>query len=158
MVHPPVRADHIGSLLRPASLRRAFRAFHAGEVDDASFVAAQDAAIRDAVKLQEEIGLAVVTDGEFRRGSYWSRFVERTEGLDVAAARFQFRDEDGQELTFTAPFVTGKVARRNPIALDEFNFLFRQANALAKVTLPAPSTMHFWRGSDYTAPGLYSHP
>jgi 5-methyltetrahydropteroyltriglutamate--homocysteine methyltransferase len=50
------------------------------------------------------------------------------------------------------------VARRNPIALDEFEFLFRHTNALAKVTLPAPSTMHFWRGSDYAAPGVYSHP
>jgi 5-methyltetrahydropteroyltriglutamate--homocysteine methyltransferase len=158
MVHPPVRADHIGSLLRPAPLRQAFRAFHAGEIDDARFAAAQDAAIRDVVKLQEEIGLAVVTDGEFRRGSYWSRFVERTEGLDVADARFQFRDEQGQELAFTAPFVTGKVARRNPVALDEFDFLFHHANLLAKVTLPAPSTMHFWRGSDYAASGVYSHP
>jgi len=158
MVHPPVRADHIGSLLRPAALRQAFRAFHAGEIDDARFAATQDAAIRDVVKLQEEIGLAVVTDGEFRRGSYWSRFVERTEGLNVAAARFQFRDEEGRELAFTAPFVTGKVARRNPIALDEFEFLFRHTNAIAKVTLPAPSTMHFWRGSDYAAPGVYSHP
>jgi 5-methyltetrahydropteroyltriglutamate--homocysteine methyltransferase len=158
MVHPPVRADHIGSLLRPAPLRQAFRAFHAGEIDDDRFAAAQDAAIRDVVKLQEEIGLAIVTDGEFRRGSYWSRFVERTEGLDVADARFQFRDEQGQELTFTAPFVTGKVARRNPVALDEFDFLFRHANVLAKVTLPAPSTMHFWRGCDYAASGVYSHP
>ena len=158
MVHPPVRADHIGSLLRPAPMRQAFRAFHAGEIDDARFAATQDAAIRDVVKLQEDIGLAVVTDGEFRRGSYWSRFVERIEGLNVAAARFQFRDEEGQELAFTAPFVTGKVARRNPIALDEFEFLFRHTNALAKVTLPAPSTMHFWRGSDYAAPGVYSHP
>ena len=158
MDRPPVRADHIGSLLRPAPLRQAFRAFHAGEIDEARFVAAQDTAIRDAIKMQQEIGLPVVADGEFRRGSYWSRFVERTEGLDVADARFHFRDEQGQELAFTAPFVSGKVARRNPIALDEFEFLFRHADVLAKVTLPAPSTMHFWRGSRYAAPGLYSHP
>ena len=158
MNRPPVRADHIGSLLRPAPLRQAFRAFHAGEIDEARFVAAQDTAIRDAIKMQQEIGLPVVADGEFRRGSYWSRFVERTEGLDVADARFHFRDEQGQELAFTAPFVSGKVARRNPIALDEFEFLFRHADVLAKVTLPAPSTMHFWRGSRYAAPGLYSHP
>ena len=158
MNRPPVRADHIGSLLRPAPLRQAFRAFHAGEIDEARFVAAQDTAIRDAIKMQQEIGLPVVADGEFRRGSYWSRFVERTEGLDVADARFHFRDEQGQELAFTAPFVSGKVAHRNPIALDEFEFLFRHADVLAKVTLPAPSTMHFWRGSRYVAPGLYSHP
>ena len=158
MDRPPVRADHIGSLLRPAALRQAFRAFHSGEIDEARFAAAQDAAICGAVKLQEDIGLPVVTDGEFRRGSYWSRFVERTEGLSVADARFHFHDEQGRELAFTAPFVTDRVARRNPIALDEFHFLYRHTNALAKITLPAPSTMHFWRGSDYAAPSIYLRP
>jgi 5-methyltetrahydropteroyltriglutamate--homocysteine methyltransferase len=67
---PPFRADHIGSLLRPQQLRQAFRAHAAKEMTDADFRAAQDAAIRYAVKLQEECGLQVVTDGEFRRISY----------------------------------------------------------------------------------------
>jgi 5-methyltetrahydropteroyltriglutamate--homocysteine methyltransferase len=158
MDRPPVRAEHIGSLLRPPPLRQAFRAFYAGEIDEASFAAAQDAAICGAIKLQEEVGLTVVTDGEFRRGSYWSRFVERTEGLRVADARFHFHDEQGHELAFTAPLVTGKVARRNPIALDEFRFLAQHSDALAKITLPAPSTMLFWRGSDYAAAGVYPGP
>lgn len=158
MDRPPVRADHIGSLLRPAQLRQAFRAFHSGETDEATFAAAQDTAILGAIKLQQEVGLPVVTDGEFRRGSYWSRFVERTEGLGVADARFHFHDEKGQELAFTAPLVTGKVGRRNPVALDEFRFLAGHSHALAKITLPAPSTMHFWRGSDYAAPGVYVSP
>jgi len=114
---PPFRADHIGSLLRPAALRQAFRDHHAGKLDAARFAAAQDAAIRDVIRLQEDIGLEVVTDGEFRRGSYWSRFVEGIEGLDVGEARFHFHDEKGAELAFTAPVVTGEVARRAPIAL-----------------------------------------
>ncbi len=156
MHHPPFHADHIGSLLRPAELRQAFRAFHAGALDDEHFVAAQDAAIGDAIKLQEEVGLPVVTDGEFRRGSYWSRFVEAIEGLDVAEARFKFHDEHGHELAFTAPHVTARLARRRPIALDEFTFLRDHATGLPKVTLPAPSTMHFWRGAGYAVPGLYA--
>ncbi len=147
--NPPFRADTVGSLLRPPALRQAFRAFHAGELDQERFAAAQDAAIRAAIKMQEDIGLKVVTDGEFRRGSYWGRFVERIEGLSVDKARFSFRDEDGEELAFTAPLVTGKVARRVPIALDEFTFLRANATALPKITLPAPSTMHFWRGAQY---------
>jgi 5-methyltetrahydropteroyltriglutamate--homocysteine methyltransferase len=155
MHRPPFRADHIGSLLRPPALRQAFRAFNRGELDANSFTAAQDAAIRDAITLQQDAGLAVVTDGEFRRGSYWSRFVERTEGLSVSDARFSFRDEQGEELAFTAPHVTGKVARRQPIAVDEFCFLCDNAVALPKVTLPAPSSMHFWRGSGYAVPGIY---
>jgi 5-methyltetrahydropteroyltriglutamate--homocysteine methyltransferase len=155
MHNPPFRADHIGSLLRPAGLRQAFRAFHAGELEADRFALLQDEATRDAIRLQEEVGLKVVTDGEFRRGSYWSRFVERVEGLDVGSACFRFHDEHGDALSFTAPFVTGKVARRAPIALNEFTFLRDNSTALAKVTLPAPSTMHFWRGGDYAAPGLY---
>ncbi len=158
MHNPPFRADIIGSLLRPPALRQAFRAFHAGELDQKRFVAEQDAAIRGAIKLQEDVGLKVVTDGEFRRGSYWSRFVERIEGLGVDKARFRFHDEHGEELAFTAPFVTAKLARPTPIALDEFTFLRDNATALAKVTLPAPSSMHFWRGSDYAAPGFYGSP
>ncbi len=158
MHHPPFRADHIGSLLRPAGLRQAFRAFHAGELDEDRFAAAQDAAIRDAIRLQQEVGLPVVTDGEFRRGSYWSRFVEGVEGLDVAEARFKFHDQHGHELAFTAPHVTAKLARRRPIALDEFTFMREHATALPKVTLPAPSTMHFWRGAAYAVPGLYGSP
>jgi 5-methyltetrahydropteroyltriglutamate--homocysteine methyltransferase len=155
MPRPPFRADHIGSLLRPPALRQAYRAFNEGALDDAGFVAAQDAAIREAIALQAQAGLAVVTDGEFRRASYWSRFVERIEGLTVSESRFTFRDEQGQTLSFTAPLVTAKVARRQPITLDEFCFLRDNAAVLPKVTLPAPSTMHFWRGSGYAAPGVY---
>ena len=103
MHRPPFRADHIGSLLRPSALRQAYRAFNGGTLDEAGFVAAQDAAIRDALALQQDVGLGVVTDGEFRRASYWSRFVERTEGLAVSESRFTFRDQQGQTLTFTAP-------------------------------------------------------
>jgi 5-methyltetrahydropteroyltriglutamate--homocysteine methyltransferase len=158
MHRPPFRADHIGSLLRPARLRHAFRAFSAGELDNEHFAAAQDAAILDAINLQQDAGFAVVTDGEFRRGSYWSRFVERIEGLGVAEALFRFHDEQGEELAFTAPRVTGRLTRREPIALDEFIFLRDNAAALPKVTFPAPSTMHFWRGAAYASPGLHSNP
>jgi len=155
MHRPPFRADHIGSLLRPPALRQAYRAFNDRTIDEAGFIAAQDTAIRDAIVLQQETGLGIVTDGEFRRASYWSRFVERTEGLAVSESRFSFRDEQGQTLAFTAPLVTGKVVRRQPIAVDEFVFLRDSATAVPKVTLPAPSTMHFWRGRGYAAPGVY---
>jgi 5-methyltetrahydropteroyltriglutamate--homocysteine methyltransferase len=155
---PPFRADHIGSLLRPAALRQAFRAFHEGKLDRERFAAAQDAAILDAIKLQQDVGLKVVTDGEFRRGSYWSRFVDGIEGLTVGEARFKFHDEQGNELAFTAPLVKARIARRAPIALDEFRFLRDNATALPKITLPAPSTMHFWRGAHYAVAGVYARP
>ena len=79
--------------------------------------------MRDAVRMQEETGLEVVTDGEFRRGSYWGRFVERTEGLEVRAALLKFRDDHGHEVDFTAPYATAPLRRTQPLALDEFMFL-----------------------------------
>jgi 5-methyltetrahydropteroyltriglutamate--homocysteine methyltransferase len=92
---PPFRADHVGSLLRPPALRQAFRQHAAGEIDDGAYRAVQDRCIREAVAMQEAVGLGVVTDGEFRRGSYWGRFVERMHGFAIRPALFKFRDDAG---------------------------------------------------------------
>ena len=153
---PPFRADHIGSLLRPQKLRQAFRAHAAKEMTGADFRAAQDQAIRDVVKLQEECGLQVVTDGEFRRISYWEKFVRLTRGLVVKDAVFKFHDEHGHESNFTAPYVTAKVGRSAPITLDEFDFLKKNTSRTGKVTMPSPSTMHFYRFTQYGEPGVYA--
>ena len=65
---PLFRADHVGSLLRPQRLKEAARKFHAGALDAAAFAAVQDECIREAVAMQEQVGLRSITDGEFRRG------------------------------------------------------------------------------------------
>ncbi len=153
---PPFRADHIGSLLRPAKLREAFRLHGAGKLGDAEFGRIQDTAIREVVKLQEDVGLQVVTDGEFRRGSYWSRFVELTEGLTVKESLFRFRDEHGHEAEYTTPHVAGRVRRRQPITVGEFAFVKPITQCTPKITMPSPSTMHFHRGSRYAEPGVYA--
>jgi 5-methyltetrahydropteroyltriglutamate--homocysteine methyltransferase len=134
----PFRADHIGSLLRPKKLREAFR-----QLSGSALRAVQDECIREVVRLQEDCGLEVVTDGEFRRISYWEKFVRLTEGLEVRDAVFTFYDAEGQESQFTAPYVSGKVARAEPITVDELGF------GNNKVTMPAPSTMHFYRFTDW---------
>jgi len=152
---PPFRADHVGSLLRPAVLRQAFRQFGVGEIDAAAFRRVQDEAIRAAVRLQEDIGLKVVTDGEFRRSSYWGRFVERTAGFEIRPAAYTFRDEQGQELSFTTPYAAAKIRRMRALALDEFEFVRDAARVTAKITLPAPSTMHFWAGRQFADPKAY---
>ena len=132
------RADHIGSLLRPKKLREAFRAKSGRELRQA-----QDEAIREVVRLQRECGLEVITDGEFRRVSYWEKFVRLTKGLEVKDAMFTFHDDAGRASGFTAPYVGGKVSRPEPITLDEWGF------GNTKMTLPAPSSMHFWRFTDW---------
>ncbi|MGQ0510730.1 MAG: 5-methyltetrahydropteroyltriglutamate--homocysteine S-methyltransferase [Betaproteobacteria bacterium] len=155
---PPFRADHIGSLLRPQKLRQAFRAHAANQLSDADFRAAQDDAIRDVLRLQEDCGLEVVTDGEFRRISYWEKFVRLTRGLVVKEAVFRFHDEHGHETDFTAPYAETKVDRTEPITLDEYDFASRLTARVQKVTMPAPSTMHLYRFSDWGARSAYEDP
>ncbi len=153
---PPFRAEHVGSLLRPPELRRAFRAVGDGAIQAADFSAVQDRAIEQAVALQERAGLDVVTDGEFRRGSYWSQFVERVDGLGVRDADFEFRDDSGRRQAFTAPHVEARLQRTRGISTDEFAFLRSVTSRTIKLTLPSPPTMHFWRGPAGIEEGLYA--
>jgi len=152
---PPFRADHIGSLLRPAALRKAFRDHATGTLPGGAFRAAQDAAIREVVQLQADCGLEVATDGEFRRISYWEKFVRLTDGLVVKDANFKFHDEHGHESDFTAPYAEARVGRGAPITLDEFKFLKAETRATPKITMPAPSTMHLYRYREFADPNVY---
>src|SRR5260370_31376953 len=75
MSGPPFRADHVGSLLRPAELLRARAEHQAGRLSVEELRAIEDAAVRDVVRMQREVGLSGVTDGEFRRGSWHMDFL-----------------------------------------------------------------------------------
>src|SRR3990170_5960022 len=153
---PRFRADHVGSLLRPPELRRAFRQLETGDLSPAEFSLLQDEVIRAAIRLQEEVGLEAITDGEFRRMSYWARFVDRVEGLTVAPASFRFRDEAGAEAAFLAPHVRAPVRRTRSIAGDEYDFVRGNTVRTPKITIPSPATMHFWRGPDGVDPAAYA--
>ena len=153
---PPFRADHVGSLLRPPELRQAYKDHQAKRIDGEYFAQILDRCIRDVVALQEAAGFRVITDGEFRRGSYWGRFVERIEGFVIRPAAFKFRDDHGHEVDFTATYAAGRLSRSKPLALDEFVFLRDVAAATPKITLPAPSTMHFYRCTDFADAAAYA--
>jgi 5-methyltetrahydropteroyltriglutamate--homocysteine methyltransferase len=88
---PPFRAEHIGSLLRPPALLQARADFEAGRIGRKALREAEDAAIRDVVALQEEAGLQVVTDGEFRRSTYSDSFT--TSG--IAGVKIELTEEPG---------------------------------------------------------------
>ncbi len=152
---PPFRADHVGSLLRPPALRQAFRQHLNGSLDDASFWKIQNDCIREVIKLQESAGLGIATDGEFRRGTYWGRFAERTEGFEIKTAVYAFHDDTGQEYEFAAPYANRRLRRAQPIALDEFEFVKANTKLTPKITLPSPSTMHFYRCSDFAGATAY---
>lgn len=135
--------DHVGSLLRPPALTEAWFAHEQGKLPAATLKAAQDAAIRDVVKLQEELGLAFVTDGEFRRGG-WSRgFLSAVEGFGFKPSKLVFKNDAGVATAAPAPIATGTLKQKEPIVAGDFAFLKTCATRRAKVTMPTPSHMHF---------------
>ena len=152
---PLFRADHVGSLLRPPAIRAGFRQLHEGQITAVEYRQIQDEAIRYVIQLQEEAGLKSITDGEFRRASYWSHFVEAVDGLAVKPAVYVFRDEHDHEQSFLAPHVNGRVQHTRSISGHEFDFLHTATRQTAKLTLPSPPTMHFWRGREAIEPGVY---
>jgi 5-methyltetrahydropteroyltriglutamate--homocysteine methyltransferase len=162
MSTPPFRAEHVGSLLRPKELTTAFRRHDAGEINDDAFAEIQDGAIREVVARQREAGLGVVTDGEFRRGSYWGHVIGPVSGLTVREAEFKFHDDHGHEQSFLAAQVEGKVRRERGFSTHEFAFLNSiTANASAatpKITMPSPPTFHFYRPRGGIDRGAYAGP
>ena len=156
--HPPFRADHIGSLLRPAGLRLA--PFTPASWTRTALPLRRMRRSRDAIRLQQEVGLPVVTDGEIsprlRIGAASSKALRVSMWPRRALS---FTTSMAMSLLLPPRMVTAKLARRRPDWARRVHFFMREhATALPKVTLPAPSTMHFWRGAAYAVPGLYGSP
>jgi 5-methyltetrahydropteroyltriglutamate--homocysteine methyltransferase len=152
---PPFRAEHVGSLLRPPELKAAFREFHAGRMDDGAFAQVQDRCIRAAIAMQEEVGLEAITDGEFRRGSWFLGFVEAVDGLTTKNAPFGFHDDRGGQAEFQTAYVEGKLKRVRGITTDEFIFVRAITSKTPKITMPSPSLMHFLRGDATVSRAAY---
>jgi 5-methyltetrahydropteroyltriglutamate--homocysteine methyltransferase len=146
---PPFRADHVGSLLRPRALLEAREKKKNNQSSAADLAAVEDQAIREVVKLQEDVGLQCVTDGEFRRTFWHLDFLEQFANVQVIPpnlkARFHTHEGD---IEFAPPGirVTGKLSRPHPIFVDHFKFLKSVAHATPKQTIPSPSNMHFRGG------------
>src|SRR5438874_2115015 len=151
MSHPPFRADHVGSLLRPPELWRA-RAEHEAERPSAEQLRRiEDEAIRDAARMQEEIGLQGVTDGEFRRGSWHMDFLYQIGGVAKTdqKLRIQFRNEAGPvEAALGAFRIGGKLSLDKTIFAEDFAYLksVTAAGTVAKLTIPSPSMLHYRGG------------
>ncbi len=144
---PPFRADHVGSLLRPAALHAARADREAGRISAEELTAAEDAAIRDAVRMQEDIGLRSATDGEFRREQWHSDFLYRIPGIRKGPPGMPLPvyRKDGQ-ITWTPNIteITGRVRLEEPVFGDHFRFLAQTVTtATPKLTVPSPSMAHF---------------
>jgi len=135
IMQPPFRADHVGSLLRPAGL---------AEARKQKDVAFQQNAIRAAVARQEAIGLHGITDGEFSRDWWHLDFLAQLEGVTLRenpGPKFGGTDEQPP-----IPVVTGKLRYRKPIMVGDFLFLKQATSETAKFTIPSPSMLHLRGG------------
>jgi 5-methyltetrahydropteroyltriglutamate--homocysteine methyltransferase len=146
---PPFRADHVGSFLRPDELLAARdRHFKERSIDRKTLREVEDRAIRDVVRLQEDLGLQGVTDGEFRRTYFHVDFLEQFEGVEVRGGIAQrFHGAKG-DVDFAPPVmhVTKKLRHVTPIQLEDFKFLKSATRRTPKVTIPSPTMLHFRGG------------
>jgi len=147
---PPFRADHVGSLLRPKSLLAARAEHEAGRLSAEQLRADEDAAIRDAVALQQEVGLRAITDGELRRGSWHMDFIYEIGGVERSQDNLlsKFHNEQGTiEFTPTKPEVRAKLSLDHTIFGGDFSYLARTVTqGMPKLTIPSPSMVHYRGG------------
>ena len=156
---PPFRADHVGSLLRPPELLEARGDFAAGRLSAERLREVEDDAIRDAVRMQKEVGLQSATDGEFRRASWHMDFIYSIDGISKAEddLKVQFRNEQGTiEFTPAALRIDGKLGIGETIFGDHFEFLRATVEgATPKLTIPSPSMVHYRGGAAAIDPDVY---
>ena len=141
----PFRADHVGSLLRPAALKEA-RARHAkGEISAAQLRAVEDQEIEKIIRKQEEVGLKLATDGELRRSWWHFDFYKGLDGVEMfdTGKGIVFA---GVETKAEAIRIVGKVGFSGHQHVEDFKFLKAHTKVTPKMTIPAPSTMHFRQG------------
>jgi 5-methyltetrahydropteroyltriglutamate--homocysteine methyltransferase len=147
---PPFRADHVGSLLRPKELLTARRQHAEGSLSAEALRALEDRHIRDVVRLQEEVGLQSITDGEFRRAIFHVDFLKRIHGVTVSASEYKIKFHgEGKEIDFAPPVLGVAERLRRPeggVAVEDFRFLASQTSRTAKLCIPSPSMLHFRGG------------
>src|SRR4029077_2899394 len=155
--NPPFRAEHVGSLKRPENLQEArirLLGSHSsdsnlGPHDNRALRAIEDDAIKESVRLQEEVGLKDITDGEFRRHTWWTDFylglegVRENKGID---SPIHMVDKSGHSLRPPSVAVFDKIRWTGPISSQDFAFLKGVTRRTPKISIPAPMDLHYLIG------------
>ena len=163
--HQGFHVDHVGSLLRPKALfeaRERLLGAHGPDTnleahDNAELRAIEDIHVRDVVALQEAAGLRLVTDGEFRRRSWWSDVYLSLTGTRVTydgTSSLKFINAEGDERATPAMQITGRVGWTRSVNVEPFRYLKSVATVRPKVCLPSPTMLHFMRDSEFNT-GAY---
>ncbi|OGA27108.1 MAG: hypothetical protein A3I01_15640 [Betaproteobacteria bacterium RIFCSPLOWO2_02_FULL_65_24] len=147
---PPYRADQVGSLLRPAELKAAHEQWLQGKYDYAELRKLQDRCILEAIALQESAGLHAVTDGELRRTSFSTDFIEKLEGAKspghlaiqgTAGGLATGGQQPGKPFAPRAFLVSGKLRHSRPIEAENFNFVMAHTRRTPKQAIPSPTML-----------------
>lgn len=146
-LNPPFRADHVGSLLRPPEVLAAREQRDRGELSNEGLREVEDAAIAAMIPKLEATGIQAITDGEYRRAWFHLDFLQQLEGVTVTG---MIASSSGSESTVgMAPprvTVTGKLAHKHDIQVDDFRFVTSHTERYPKVCIPSPTMAHFRGG------------
>jgi 5-methyltetrahydropteroyltriglutamate--homocysteine methyltransferase len=150
----PFRADHVGSFLRPAALKEARAKREKGAITAAELKAVEDREIEKIIKKQEEIGLKLATDGEFRRSWWHFDFLGMLDGVELydTDQGIQFR---GVQTKAQSLRIVSKVGFSNHPMLEHFKFLKAHTSVTPKMTIPAPPVLHFRLAKDGIKKSVY---
>ena len=147
---PFFRADHVGSLLRPQKLLEARASWKGGKLTFEALQNIEDEAIREVVKLQENVGLKAITDGEFRRENWWIDFISQIEGIVISEpdVSSEFKTDGGKGSGYIPKVVktVSKITHNRSILERDFETLLKHTKETPKVTIPSPTRIHFHGG------------
>ncbi len=156
---PPFRADHVGSLLRPPEVLRGRDELAAGRISAGELRRLEDRAVRDVVRMQEEVGLRSATDGELRRGSWHQDFILRLDGVTAGEdvrRRPAFNEQGSVEYVAPVLRITGRIGLGETIFGEHFRFLQSAVtSATPKLTIPSPSMLIARAGREPLPNGVY---
>jgi 5-methyltetrahydropteroyltriglutamate--homocysteine methyltransferase len=151
---PPFRADHVGSLLRPAVLKEARAKREQGENSAADLEAIEDREIERVIQKQQEIGLQLATDGEFRRSWWHFDFYANLDGVQLYAPPSGIKFH-GVETKAQSLRVVDRIGFSDHPMLAHFQFLKEHTRVVPKMTIPAPGTLHFRQGRQSISKDVY---
>ncbi|MSQ70673.1 MAG: 5-methyltetrahydropteroyltriglutamate--homocysteine S-methyltransferase [Betaproteobacteria bacterium] len=155
--NPPFRAEHLGSLIRPARLIKAREDWRAGTLAREALRAIEDECVRDVIALQERAGMQFVSDGEFRKSGWRDLLIDASDGFskELQPSDFTFTEFSGERRRgVSVPDVVATIRRREPLAAG-FDFVSKLTKKIVKATLPAPSVNQFFRGDRMLQNGPY---
>jgi 5-methyltetrahydropteroyltriglutamate--homocysteine methyltransferase len=151
---PPFRADHVGSLLRTAPLKEARAKHDRNEITQAQLKEIEDREIEKVIKKQEDVGLKLATDGEFRRSWWHFDFFKGLKGVTAFSTNYGIQFH-GVQTKQEAIKIDGKMGFSGHPMLEHFKFLKAHTRVTAKMTIPAPSTLHFRQGRNLISKEIY---